>query len=425
MGSERDAAKNHLLFTILYILPTNMRFKYQAKTGEGELRNGEIEAASIDVAVSALQRRGLFIVSIVPEEDSMPFYARSFTFLERVKQREIVIISRQLSTLFQAKVPIVESLQIIFSETDSPLLKRELYALLEDIQGGASMSQSMARHPKVFSPFYINMVRSGEESGKLEEVFLFLADYLERNYELTQKVRNALIYPAFVLVSFVGVMSLMLTVIIPNLAEILEETGQQLPIYTRIVIGASDFMQTFGILVVVAFGVLGAFAWRFYQTDQGRLSMHRFQIAVPLFGALYRKLYMSRIADNLQTLISGGIPVVRALEITADVVGSEVFRRIILDVIESVNGGSSISAALARHPDIPSLMSQMIRIGEETGRLDSILENLARFYRKEVDSLVDNLVNLIEPIMILLLGGGVGVLVASVLVPLYNISASF
>ncbi|PJE64707.1 MAG: hypothetical protein COU90_00330 [Candidatus Ryanbacteria bacterium CG10_big_fil_rev_8_21_14_0_10_43_42] len=402
-----------------------MRFKYQAKTGEGELRSGTIEAASVDVAVSALQRRGLFIVSIIPEDDSVPFYARSITFLERVKQREIVIISRQLATLFQAKVPVVESLKIIFSEVDSPLLKRELYGLLEDIQGGASMSQSMARHPKVFSPFYINMVRSGEESGKLEEVFTFLADYMERNYELTSKARNALIYPAFVLVSFLGVMTLMLTVIIPNLAEILQETGQELPIYTRIVIGASDFFQTFGILVAVGIGILGVFGWRFYQTDQGRLSVHRFQISLPLFGTLYRKLYMSRIADNLQTLISGGIPVVRALEITADVVGSEVFRKIILEAIESVKGGSSISAALARHPDIPSLMSQMIRIGEETGRLDSILENLASFYRKEVNSLVDNLVNLIEPIMILLLGGGVGILVASVLVPLYNISASF
>jgi type IV pilus assembly protein PilC len=402
-----------------------MLFKYQAKTQEGELRNGSIEAASIDAAVSALQRRGLFIVTILPEDESVPFYARSFTFLERVKQREIVIISRQLATLFQAKVPIVESLKIIFSEVDSPLLKRELYGLLEDIQGGASMSQSMARHPKVFSSFYINMVRSGEESGKLEEIFSYLADYLERNYELTSKARNALIYPAFVLVSFIGVMILMLTVIIPNLAEILTETGQQLPIYTRIVIGASEFFATFGILVAVAVGVLGVFIWRFYQTENGRMAIHRLQIAIPLFGLLYRKLYMSRIADNLQTLISGGIPVVRALEITSDVVGSEVFRSIILDVIESVKGGSSISNALSRHPDIPSLMSQMIRIGEETGRLDSILDNLASFYRKEVNSLVDNLVNLIEPIMILLLGGGVGVLVASVLVPLYNITGSF
>lgn len=287
------------------------------------------------------------------------------------------------------------------------------------------MSQAMARRPRVFSSFYVNMVRSGEESGKLDEIFQYLADYVERSYELLVKARNALIYPAFVLIAFVGVMVLMLLVIVPKLAGILEETGQELPIYTRIVIFSSEVLQNFGFLLLIFFALVGALFWRYVKTGPGKLLLHRFQLSIPIVGELYRKVYMARIADNLQTLTSGGIPVVRALEITADVVGSDVYRNILLDSIESVKGGSTISNAFAQHRDIPPLMAQMIRVGEETGRLDHILKSLALFYRREVDNLVDNLVNLIEPILILVLGGGVGVLVAAVLIPLYNIAGAF
>lgn len=402
-----------------------MNFTYQARTPEGELRTGSIEAATQDIAVSSLQRRNLIVVSVTREEDAVPFLKRSFVLFGHVKQKDIVVLSRQLATLFEAKVPVVESLKIIVSEMENALLQKELGEMLADIQGGASMSQAMARHPKVFSPFYVNMIRSGEESGKLDEVFTFLADYLERSYEIVSKARNALIYPAFVLVVFFVVMILMLVTVIPKLSSLLTETGQDLPLYTRIIIGASNFLRSFGILLLLVGALIGAFLWRYIQTGPGRLALHKMQLSIPVVGTLYRKVYMSRIADNMQTLISGGIPVVRALEITADVVGNEVYRVIVLDAIESVKGGSSIAGAFSRHPDIPPLVYQMIRIGEETGRLDHILKSLANFYRREVDSLVDNLVNLIEPFLILVLGLGVGILVASVLVPLYNITSAF
>ena len=340
-------------------------------------------------------------------------------------QKDIVILSRQLSTLFEAKVPVVESLRVIISEMENQFLRYEIISLLDDIQGGAAMSQAMARHPKVFSTFYVNMVRSGEESGKLDETFTYLADYLERSYELTMKARNALIYPAFVLFTFIVVMILMFVIILPQLIPILEEVGGELPIYTRILIGLSTFAQNFGLLLLLLFAVVCLFLWRYYQTEAGRLMAHRFQISVPFIGTLYRKLYMARLADNLQTLLSGGIPVVRALEITAEIIGNQVYRLAVLESIESVKGGSSISASLAQHPDIPPLLSQMVRIGEETGRLDNILKNVARFYQKEVDSMVENLVDLIEPVMILVLGGGVGLLVAAILLPIYSITAQF
>lgn len=401
-----------------------MKYNYQARTQDGELRTGAIDAVTLDVAVSSLQRRGLIVVSLEPEEEKS-FAKGSFGFLKRIKQKDIVILSRQLATLFEAKVPVVESLQVIISEMENPLLEREIISLLDDIQGGAAMSQAMARHPKVFSTFYVNMVRSGEESGKLDETFTYLADYLERAYELSSKAKNALIYPAFVLATFIIVMILMFVIILPQLIPILNEVGGELPIYTRILIGLSNSMRSFGVLILLVCAVLGLFLWRYYQTAAGRLMAHRFQISIPIIGTLYRKLYMARFADNLQTLLSGGIPVVRALEITAEVVGNEVYRLAVLESIESVKGGSSISASLAQHPDIPPLLSQMIRIGEETGRLDNILKNISRFYQKEVDSAVDNLVDLIEPLMILVLGGGVGLLVAAILMPIYSITAQF
>jgi type II secretory pathway component PulF len=401
-----------------------MRFTYQARTPEGDLRTGSIDAATMEIAVVSLQRRNLIIVSIVPEEEAVPLLSRSIRIFDRIKTKDVVILSRQMATLFEAKVPVVESLKIIVSEMTSQALQKELEGVLEDIQGGSSMSQAMGKHPKVFSSFYVNMVKSGEESGKLDEVFIYLADYLERSYELLTKARNALIYPAFVMLAFLAVMTLMLVVVIPKLSAILTEAAQELPIYTRLVLSLSDFLRNFGFILVLVFGMLGAFAWRYSQTPAGKYAFHKFQLSIPLVGMLYRKLYMSRIADNLQTLISGGIPAVRALEITADVVGNEVYRLIVTDAIEAVKGGSTISGAFARYDDIPPLMSQMIRIGEETGRLDSILKSLATFYRREVDSLVDNLVNLIEPILILALGLGVGLIVASVLVPIYNLAGA-
>ena len=296
---------------------------------------------------------------------------------------------------------------------------------VDDIQGGLSLSGAMAKHPEAFSKFYVAMVKSGEESGKLEEIFIFLADYLERNFELARKARNALIYPAFVLGAFVVVMVLMLIFVIPKISSILTESGQALPFYTRVVIGMSDALRQFGVFIALGVGVAIAVLMQYARKAGGALYFARVQISVPILGGLYRKLYLARIADNLHTLLSGGITVVRALTITAEVVDNEVYKQILLDATEGVKGGSMISDAFSKYHDIPPLFSQMIRIGEETGKLDFILKSVSGFYRRDVDNLVDNLVTLIEPIMILLLGLGVGLLVASVLIPIYNMAGTF
>jgi type II secretory pathway component PulF len=402
-----------------------MLYIYKARSPEGEEKSGSIDAASMDGALASLQNRNLIVISLEPAGETGPWYSRGIQLFERVSARDVVILSRQLSTLFEAKVPVVDSLKVLAAEASNPVLKRHLGEILEDIQGGTSISGSFAKHPQVFSNFYVSMVRSGEESGKLDEVFLYLADYLERSYDLATKAKNAFIYPAFVFSSFLIVMVIMLTVVVPRLSSILTETGQAIPFYTMMVIGFSNFVRQFGWLLILMGGGGGIALWRYLLTDTGKMAFAQFQISMPIVGELYRKLYLARFADNLQTLLAGGVSIVRALEITGDVVGNLVYKSIINDATEAVKSGSPISESLARYSEIPLLVSQSIRIGEETGKLDFILATLAKFYRREVDNAVDNMVGLIEPIMILGLGLGVGVLVAAILIPIYNISTSF
>src|SRR3989344_1015958 len=400
-------------------------YNYQARTPEGEVRAGTIESPSLDLAVSALQRRSLVIVSLTPAEEKVPWYRREVLRFGGIKLRDIVILSRQLAILFEAKVPIVDSLKILAAESLKPKLRQALGEISTDIQGGFSITQALAKRPDIFSEFYVNMVRSGEESGKLEEVFLYLADYLERSYELLSKARNALIYPAFVLVVFVGVMAGMLVGVIPQISVILIEAGADVPIYTQIIIALSDFLRRFGVLILIAAGLGGIFLWRYSQTEAGRLSLSRLVLDLPWVGNLVRKFYVARFVDNLETLIVGGVSVLRALELSAEVVGNEIFSKIIREAAEAGKGGAPISEALSRWEDIPPLVTQMIKIGEETGKLDFMLKTMARFYRREVENTVDNLVGLIEPVMIIILGLGVGILVVSVLLPIYNISSTF
>lgn len=400
-------------------------FQYQARTKEGEMRSGNVEAPSLEVAIDVLQRNQLIIVDVRAAASAGIFSREKFKFFERVKQKDIVLFSRQLATLFEARVPVVQALKTLITEYGSEELREALGMVLDDVNGGASLSLAMSKHPYIFSPFYISMVRSGEESGQLQEVFTYLADYLERSYALTSKAKNALIYPAFVFASFIGVIVVMLVVVIPRLTSIFEETQQAVPLYTQIVIAASNFLRSWGWALLVALGTGAVFAWRYLKTDQGRIMFDEFQLKVPIMGELYKKIYLTRFADNLGTLILAGLPILRALQITSEVVGNRIYERAILQAIESVRGGSTIASALQGSQYIPGLVTQMIRIGEEAGRLDSILKNIARFYQRDVDNLLENLVSLIEPALIIFLGIAVGGLVVSILVPLYNLSNVF
>jgi type IV pilus assembly protein PilC len=401
-----------------------MLFSYNVIDKDGNKKEGEIEAISTDLAVSALQKRGFIVIS-VNESAKKSMLKQSIPFFDKVKMKDVVIMSRQMSALFEAQVSAVKALSLLGDSMENPVLRRTLQGVAQDIQGGISISDAMRKHPAVFSDFYVNMVKAGEESGKLTDTFLYLADYLERQYEMTSKTRNALVYPAFVVLTFIVVLVLMLTMVIPRLSQIILEAGQQIPIYTRIVIGLSNFFVDYGILLLIFVIAAGFFFWRLASTDKGKTRIDATKIRLPYFGDLYRKLYLSRIADNMNTMLSAGIPVVRALEITGKIVDNKVYEGVIQEAVEDVKAGNSISDSMGRHDEVPPIMVQMIRVGEETGSIGSILETLARFYKREVNAAIDTLIGLIEPALIVFLGLAVGFLLTSILVPIYNLASSF
>jgi len=400
-----------------------MLFIYKALDKEGNKREGSIDAINIDVAITSLQRRGLIISSINPQDEQKSIFDRDFKLFSHISNKDVVILSRQISTLFSAQVSALRAFRLLALETANAALRDRLKEVADDVQGGSPIYKAMSKHPKVFSDFYVNMVKAGEESGKLDETFNYLADYLDRNYEVTSKARNALIYPSFVVFTFCAVMVLMLTAIIPKISIILKESGQELPIYTKIVIGLSDFLVNYGIFFLIALIIAGFLTWKWSKTPDGALFFADFKLHVPYVGNLYRKLYLSRIADNLTTMLLSAIPIIKALEITADVVGNKVFKNVITETAEDVRGGITLSDALGKHPEIPGIMVQMTKVGEETGELGNILKTLSKFYQREVVGAVDTLVDLIEPVMIVLLGLGVGFLLASVLLPIYNLTS--
>ena len=399
-----------------------MLFKYKALENSGKETNGEIEAVSLDVAVSSLQKRGLMITDIESAEKESWF--ANMHFGSGVSHRDVVILSRQMATLFEAQVSALKIFTLLSSEMENPVLRRSLTQIADDLQGGSSISKALAKHPKIFSDFYVNMVRSGEETGKLNDTFNHLADYLDRNYEVISKARNALIYPAFVITVFIAVMVLMFTAIIPKISLIIVESGQAIPLYTQIVFAVSDFFVNYGFLLLAAV-VIGVFLLvRYIKTPDGKSAMARFKLKVPYVGDLYKKLYLSLIADNMSTMVLSGIPMANAIEVTSTVVGNEVYRKILEESVIAVRGGSSFSQSLSQYEEIPGMLIQMIRVGEESGEMGSILGTMAHFYQREVMNAVDTLVSLIEPVMIVLLGVGVGVLLASVLIPIYDIANS-
>lgn len=400
-----------------------MLFKYKALDKTGAEQEGTIETVNEDTAIAALQRNGLVITSVEPA-NKKDFLHGDLTMFEHVSTKEIVILSRQIATLFQAQVSALRVFRLLGVEAPNPLVRNTLNEIANDIQAGSSISKALSKHPKLFSSFYCNMVLAGEETGRLEQTFNHLADYIDRSYTVTSKASHALIYPAFIVFTFIVVMVLMLTFVIPKLTAIIEESTATIPVYTRIIMGLSDFFINYGFLLFIFLSGVVVFVWRYALTPQGRRYFDRLKLDIPVLGTLYQKLFLARLSDNLSTMLTSGIAMVQAIEITSAVVENVHYEEALLKARDAIKNGASISKAFAEHPEIPTIMVQMIRVGEETGELSNILQTLAKFYSREVENAVDAMLGLIEPIMIIMLAGGVGILVASVILPIYSITSS-
>jgi len=398
-----------------------MKYKYKARNQAGAIQEGTVEASSISNASSLLQRHNLIVVVLEPIKDSDVFLGFSRIW-EGVSGKEFVIFSRQLAVMVEAKVPILSALKGIIDQTENPYFSGIISTVLADVDEGKSLSDSLGRHPEVFSDIYVNMIQAGEVSGNLQQSLESLADNIEKNYVLTQKIKGVIYYPAFILTAFFAVGFLMITFVIPKLTEMLKDTHAQLPVTTKALIWTGDFMQHYWWAVLIA--AIAAVAGLFYyiSTDEGKKEFDVIKLKIPLVGKVLRFVYLARFAENLSTLVKSGIPIVSALQITSRVVGNEVFENHIKEAANKVKTGGSMSEVFSEKKDFPAIMTQMIKVGEDTGKLDTTLDTMAKFFSREADQIVSNLSSIIEPVLIVILGVGVGILVFSIIVPIYNIA---
>ena len=363
-------------------------------------------------------------MTILEESGKEPFFAKRLEFPKKVSLKDIVAFSRQLSIMFKASVPLVEILQTVASQTGNPGFREKIMKISDRVEAGSSFSKGLAEFPAIFSPFYVNMVKSGEASGKLSSILEKLADHLEREYDLTSKLKGAMVYPIFVLVLAVGLLFLMLFFIMPNLTALLKETEQELPPLTKATIAFADFARSWWWLFTLGIGVsiVTFVSWR--KTLQGRRTIDRAMLNAPVVKSTLQTLYLSRFAENLATLIGSGLPIIQALEISGSTVGNSVYEDAIVEVKKSVSEGSSISGSLEQYrKEFPPIFTHMVRVGEKSGNLEETLSSVSGFYQKEVNRTLETLLSLLEPVLIVCLGLGVAFLMAAVLLPLYQLSS--
>jgi type IV pilus assembly protein PilC len=396
-------------------------FFYKAQTPEGKIVEGKVEAGSESQAISTLHGRNLVVISIESEKGGLAQRDIGQLF-QRITNKDIAVFTRQLATLVGAEVPLLESLKTMARQTEKSYFADIVGDVAREVEGGASLSQALAQHPDVFSDFYTRLVQSGELTGRLSETLEQLASFLERTNSLVSKIRSALSYPIFLLVVLVLVIVVMMTTVMPQLLTILEESGvQDLPITTRILVAVTDFVNAYILFIIVGLVLAIIALVKWIQTPGGKSWWDALKVDIPRVGFIARAFYMARLSESLATLVRVGIPILDALKVTADLVGNAVYEDILLEARENVRGGGSVSEVLAKYEEIPALVPSMLAIGEKSGKTDFMLDNLAKFYKEEADNAINSLTQIIEPVLILLLGIGVGVVVSAILLPIFSL----
>lgn len=395
-------------------------FRYRAQDKEGRMAIGKVEAPNLAIAQETLEERALQIVFLteVKERFRLPLAGR-------VSARDLVIFSRQLSTLVGANVTLVQALRTLTVQTANRELRKVLSSVADEVEAGTRLSLACSRHPRVFDTFFVSMIKSGETAGRLAEVLNYLADQTEKEYDLVSRVRGAMMYPAFIIFGMVVITIILLIFVIPQLTNVLLESGAQLPLTTRILIGASGFMRRFWwlfLFLLIALGVGFKFSLRHGPV---REKFDTFKLRIPVFGTLLQKIYLARFTRSLQILLSGGVDVVGSLTVVGEVVGNAYFERIIRETKKEVADGNPLNAVLMQSSLVPPMVPQMLAVGEESGQLTAILEKLTNFYTREVDNGVTALVSIIEPLLMVVIGVGVGLVVASIILPMYRLAGQF
>ncbi len=398
-----------------------MIFIFKAKTNKGDIKKGKIEALSREAAVRTLQDNNLIPIFITQQKEEPEILKELKRVWEGVTTKDLMFLFRQLATLIGARVPIVSSLKAISDQSNNKYLKEVLNDIIENVEDGMSLSEAMKNHPDVFSSIEINLIAAGEVSGGLQKTIEYIANNIEKNYKLTSKVKGALFYPAFV-VSAAGLIGfLTISFILPNITSIIKDMELEVAWYTQALMSLGDFMKAYWWAVLIAiFSAIGGFIY-YINTSAGRKDWDILQLKIPVIGKILRYVYLSRFGSNLAILLKGGLPVVKALIISSSVVGNGVYRGIILKAADEVKVGGTMSSYFQGVREIPPIVTKMIKVGEETGKLDESLSNVANFYEGEADNMVRNLSTLIEPVLIVILGIGVAILVFGIMMPIYGI----
>jgi type IV pilus assembly protein PilC len=401
-----------------------MKFKYKARTKEGELQVGYVEAGNSDSAASILAGHGLYVLSLEGVEKH-GFLELILSYFKRVKRGDMVIFTRQLATLLDARLPLNSALKTLYEQTKQPVLKEAILNMAEDIDAGLSLSQTMERQSGIFPQFYIEMIRAAEVTGNLNEVAGFIADYAEQESVLVGKAVSALIYPALVIGLFFAVGFIMIAFVFPQIGPVFQNAGVQLPIYTRILLGMGQFLASWWLIVVAVLVFLILLALDYAHMPEGQAFIDDIKIRLPILRKIYVPLTIARFSNAAGLLIHGGIPIAQALEIIGQMVGNVLYRDVIHDVAEDVRRGELLSRSIGSHPDLfPPLVSQMVSVGEATGKVEQVFVRLTNFYSRETEGVMNNLVELIQPALMVVVGVLVGLLFASILVPLYSLTAN-
>ncbi len=398
------------------------KYVYRARDKSGNLVTGDVEASNESAAAKLLRDRGYIVVSIRPAMNSL----RSVTalFSNRVSYADLVAFTRQLATMVNAGLPITESFSILRLQA-KPSFQPIIQQILADIEGGQSLSSAIKRHPRVFTPSYIALVKAGETGGVLDKVLARLADNLERTQEFQGKVKGALIYPAIIVVGMVGVSIIMIVFVIPKLTALYTQFGAELPLSTRILTSISDIVIGYWYFIIAVLGISG---WGYYmwsKTAVGKRKIAEFVFKIPIIGDLQKQIILTELTRTLSLMVASGVPILEGLAVSSDVVTNVIVSDAIKDVSHQIEKGFPIAFSFAKHPDaFPYILSQMVAVGEETGKMDEVLSKISHVFEVESEQKVKALTSAIEPVIMIFLGLGVAFLVIAVVLPIYKLTTA-
>lgn len=399
-----------------------MKFIYRAKDKLGNIKTGAVEARSLDAALKLLQSYELIVIDINPEIRSS-FFDRIFGRKTRVSRKDLVVFLRQFAVLLQSQVPLIEALKTLMVQAGTPTLKDLTFELISDLDAGLPLSRAIEKRPDVFGEYYIQMIKAGEISGRLDEVLTSLADYAEHENDLMAKAKSSATYPAFLFVTFIIIGTIITVALAPQMSSIFEEFGRQPPLATRILITIGVFISKWGILLLILLSGVVIMIINYTRSEEGQRIMGIYILKIPIIGGIFKKIYTSRFAETVANLLLGGIPAVTAFEVAGNATGNYIYQSIGHELAQKIKEGENISKVLSHYYEyFPPLVSQMAAVGESTGRLEQIFKQIAEYYQKEVDNAFSSMIDLLQPILIIFIGILVALLVGAVLLPIYQLA---